>query len=75
MGNTKEADRLQSLHRDVLNARTPAEQLAAEKRLREALQPGDESGNFTVPRADDPPARFPNATGNFTVPADNGGTK
>lgn len=51
----------------VLAARTPAEQLKAERALRDSLMPGhDESGNFTVARAEGNPLR-PDATGNFTV--------
>lgn len=53
---------------DILAAKTPAEQLAAERALRASLVPGhDDSQNFTVPRADAAPERFPNGTGNFTT--------
>lgn len=59
--------RHQQLNADVLAAKTPAEQLQAERALRASLQDGDESGNYTVPRRDAPimRPRFVQAAGDY----------
>lgn len=52
----------------ILAAKTPTEQLKAERALRDSLMPGhDESGNFTVPRSDKPIVhpRFVQAAGDY----------
>lgn len=59
--------RHQQLNAAVLAAKTPAEQLQAERALRASLQDGDESGNRTAPRRDVPIVRprFVQAAGDY----------
>lgn len=61
--------RYQQLDAAILAAKTPDEQIAAERALSAYTKAGDESGNFTVPRSDVPivKVRFAKAAGDYKV--------